>query len=70
PTAGALEIGRYSTQYMNGQLSNARIFNRALAATEVEELYRHPWSGIWVPSGRTYFGYGNYFVQSITGAIG
>ena len=53
PGAGALEFGRYSTQYMDGQLSNVRIWRRGLNASEVAELAWHPWSGLWVPSGRT-----------------
>lgn len=53
-----------------GEFGNARVWRRSLTDDDWAELYAQPWSGLWVPSGRTYFGYGNYFVQSITGAIG
>jgi hypothetical protein len=34
-----LLVGRYSTNYFDGQLDDLRIYNRTLSATEVQELY-------------------------------
>ncbi len=36
----ALYLGRYSTIYYNGYVDDVRIYNRALSATEVAQLYK------------------------------
>ncbi len=37
-----------------GPLDDARIYNRALTAQEIQQLYQNPYAGIWTPT-RTYF---------------
>ena len=33
-------------RYFDGEVSNYRLYNRALSATEVEALYNEPWAGV------------------------
>ena len=39
----------------SGTVQNVRIWNRALSATEVLELYTNPWAGLSMPSATRYF---------------
>ena len=43
---------RYSN---TNQFQNVRVYNRALSATEILELYTNPWSGLSIPSATRYF---------------
>ena len=40
---------------LDGDIQNVRIYNRALSATEVLELYTNPWAGLSIPSATRYF---------------
>jgi len=48
------ESGNGSTTHYGG-LQNFRVYNRALSATEILELYTNPWSGLSMPSETRYF---------------
>ncbi len=38
-TASAIKLGKGGSSYLNGSLDDVRIYNRALSATEVQQLY-------------------------------
>jgi len=42
-------------RYFDGEVSNYRLYNRALSATEILELYTNPWAGLSIPSSTRYF---------------
>jgi len=62
--------GRVAGETFGGLVENARIWNRPLTAGEAWQVFSQRWIGLWQPSGRTYFGYGSYFVPQIISAIG
>jgi len=39
----------------NGLIDDVHIFNRALSASEVLQIYQHKWADIWKPSLTSYF---------------
>ena len=56
--SGILTLGgRYpdDTRNIDASFQNVRVYNRALSATEVLELYTNPWSGLSIPSETRYF---------------
>jgi hypothetical protein len=40
---------------IDGKMQNVRVYNRALSATEILQLYTNPWSGLSMPSETRYF---------------
>jgi len=46
PEIGALYDGIATGQFMDGNIQNVRIYDRALTATEVSRLYNEPWAGL------------------------
>lgn len=47
----SLQIGKlsYSANYFNGQIDQVRIYNRALSAEEIKQLYLYPYAGFQQP---------------------
>ena len=42
-------------RFFDGDVSNYRLYNRALSSTEILELYTNPWAGLSIPSSTRYF---------------
>ena len=48
--------GRASgSRYIEADIQNVRVYDRALSATEILELYTNPWAGLSIPSETRYF---------------
>ena len=52
-------LGRSQTTdtsfYLDGKINNARLFNRALSAQEIQRLYQSPNAGLWIPDITRYY---------------
>jgi len=48
-TANPLHIGNVSAYKYNGQIDEVRIYNRALSADEIKQLYLYPYAGFQQP---------------------